>query len=107
MGVRSQLLAIRSLERAQFVRLGFAGVSRGSFVDEKIPDFLPALAGVEGFVWGVADPAKLRIGLGGLGAVAIADDLEDAFALIDLLAQHRAEIAGLGAEEILPEWLRT
>ena len=55
----------------------------------------------------IADPAKLRIGLRRLGAVAIADELEDAFALIDLLAQHRAEIAGFGAEDFLPDWLVT
>ena len=56
---------------------------------------------------GVADPAELRIGLGPLGAVAVADDLEDAFTLVDLLAQHRAEIAGLGAEDVLPDRLIT
>ena len=55
----------------------------------------------------VADPAELRVGLRRLGAVAIADDLEDAFALIDLLAQHRAEVAGFGAENLLPDGLVT
>jgi hypothetical protein len=54
---------------------------------------------------GITHPAKLRIRLGRFGAVAIADDLEDAFALIDLLAQHRAEIAGLGPENVLPDRL--
>jgi hypothetical protein len=47
----------------------------------------------------------LRIGLGRLGAVAIADNLEDAFALIDLLAQHRAQVAGFGPENLLPDRL--
>ena len=49
----------------------------------------------------------MRVGLRRLGAIAIADKLEDAFALIDLLAQHRAEVAGFGAENLLPDRLVT
>jgi hypothetical protein len=55
----------------------------------------------------VADAAELRIGLGRLGAVAITDNLEDPFALIDLLPQHRAQVASFGAENILPDRLVT
>ena len=105
--VRLQLSAVGGLKRAQFLRLPFANVARESFVNEKIPDFLAALARVERLILRVADPAKLRIGLSRLGSVAIADDLEDAFALIDLLAQHRAEVASFGAEDFLPDGLVT
>ena len=107
MRVRLQPGAIGGLERAQFLGLVAARVDRESFVDEEIPDLFASRAGVEGFVLGVADAAELRVGLGRLGAVAVADDLEHAFALVDLLAQHFAQVAGLGAEDILPDWLVT
>ena len=44
--LRLQATAIRSLQLAQFMRLDFAGVGRKTLVDEQVPDFLPALAGV-------------------------------------------------------------
>src|SRR3954449_1875494 len=105
--VRLETLAVGCLEGAQFFRLSFTGVYRESFVDEKVPDFLAAFPGVKRFVLGVTDTAEFRIGRGRLGAVAVAYDLEDAFALVDLLAQHPAQIARLGAENILPDRLIT
>ena len=66
--------------------VAFADIDGKFFIDEEVPDFLAALARIKRFVLRVADAAKLRIGRGRLGAIAIADDLEDAFGLIDLLA---------------------
>src|SRR3954471_22655792 len=105
--VRLEALAVGCLKGAQFFRLRFTGVDRESFVDEKVPDFLAPFPGAERFVLGVADPAEFRIGRGRLGAVAVTDDLEDAFALVDLLAQHPPQIARLGPENILPDRLVT
>src|SRR6266404_305463 len=107
MGVGLQALAISGLEGAQFRGLSLTGIDREGFIEEEIPNFLAARAGVERFILSVTDPAELRIGLRRFGAIAIADDLEDPFALIDLLAQHRAQVAGLGAENILPDRLVT
>src|ERR1700682_4946544 len=105
MRVRLQTLAISGLERAQFFRLTLAGIDRESLVDKEIPDLLAALARIERLVLRIAHTAKLRVGLGRLGPVAIADDLKHAFALIDLLAQHRAQVAGFRTEDVLPDWL--
>jgi hypothetical protein len=66
--------------------------------------FLPR---VERLVLCIADATKLGIGRRRFGSVAITNDLEHAFALIDLLAQHRPEIAGFGAEDVLPDRLVT
>src|ERR1041384_2176208 len=106
-GVRLQTLPVSDLERAKLGRLSLARIDRERFVDKKVPDFFAPLPGIERFVLRVTHPAELRIGLGRLGAVAIADDLEDAFALVDLLAQHPAQIAGLSPENILPDRLIT
>src|SRR2546423_15518724 len=105
MSVGLQPLPISGLEGAEFGRFRFTSVDRKSFVDEKVPDFFAALPGIERFVLSVTDAAELGIGRGRFGAVAVADDLEDAFALVDLLAQHPAQIAGLGPEDILPDRL--
>src|SRR5438067_8274462 len=105
MGVRLQTLPIGGLERAQFLRLTFASVDRIRFVNEKIPDFFATFPGVERFILGVTHAAELRVGRGWLSAVAIANDLQNAFALIDLLTQHRAQVARLSAEDILPDRL--
>jgi hypothetical protein len=100
-----QTLAVCGLKGAKFFWFRFTGIDRERFVDEQVPDFFSALPGVERFVLGVANPAELRIGLRRLGAVAIPDDLENAFALVDLLAQHPAQIPRLGPEDILPDRL--
>src|SRR6478609_1940933 len=107
MGVRLQALAIGRLERAQFFGLTFAGIDRESFINEKVPNLLPAFAGVERLILGITNPAKLGIGLGRLRPVAFANNLKDAFALIDLLSEHSAQIARLGAEDVLPDRLVT
>src|SRR5438270_12448246 len=105
MGVRLQTLPIGGLERAQFLRLTFASVDRKRFVNEKIPDFFATFPGVRCYILSVTHAAELRVGRGWLGAVAIANDLQHAFALVDLLTQHRAQVARLSAEDILPDRL--
>src|SRR5688572_3149449 len=106
-GIGLQTFAISRLERSQFLGLALAFIDREIFVDEKVPDFFAALPGVKRLVLRVADAAELRIGLRRLRAVTIADNLEDAFALVDLLPEHRAEIARFGAENVLPDRLVT
>src|SRR5688572_29252592 len=107
MGVGLQPLAIGRLERSLFLGLALAFIDRKIFVDEEVPDFFAALPGVKRLVLRVADAAELRVGLRGLCAITIADNLEDPFALIDLLPEHRAEIARFGAENVLPDRLVT
>jgi hypothetical protein len=43
------------------------------------------------------------IGNGWLGSVALADQLDDTFALINLLAQHRTQVASFRPENVLPD----
>jgi hypothetical protein len=107
MRIRLQPLPIRRLERTQFLRLAFAGVDWERFVDEEVPDLFAPFPRVERLVLGIADATKLAIRLERFGPVTIADNLEHAFALIDLLAQHGAEVAGFGAEDVLPDRLVT
>src|SRR6202008_4551567 len=84
-----------------------AGVDRESFVDEKVPDFLAAFPRVKSFVLSVADAPELGVRLGRLGARAFSDDRKHPFTLVNLLPQHAAQIAGLGAEYVLPDRLIT
>jgi hypothetical protein len=107
MGIGLQTMTIRGLKGAQFLGLAFANVDREIFVDEKVPNLFAFRPGVKGLVLSVTDPPELRVGLERLSAVAIADYLEDAFALVDLLAQHGAEISGFGPENFLPDRLVT
>jgi hypothetical protein len=37
----------------------------------------------------------------------LSDELDDAFALIDSLPKHRAQVAAFGSKNILPDWLIT
>ena len=82
-------------------------LNREALIDEEVPDFLPALARVERFVLRVAHPAKLRVDCWRFRAVTLADELNDAFTLIDLLAKNLSQIATLSSENILPDWLVT
>ena len=55
----------------------------------------------------VIDPAELFVRSGRLGPVTLADELDDAFALIDLLAEHLAQVSPLGPKNVLPNGLVT
>ncbi|HZE58128.1 MAG TPA: hypothetical protein VE031_09770 [Chthoniobacterales bacterium] len=105
MRLRLQATAISSLQLAQFMRLDFANVGRKTLVDEQVPDFLPVLSRVQGFVLRVACSAELLISRGRLRAITLSDQLNDSFALINLLAQQDPEITRLGAKDVLPNRL--
>src|SRR5438045_2528104 len=105
MRLRLQATAISSLQLAQFMRLDFASVGRKALVDKQVPDFLPALSRVEGFVLRVAYSAELLISRGRLRAITSSHELNDSFALINLLAQQDPEITRLGAKDVLPNRL--
>src|ERR1700722_18165692 len=79
-------------------------VARKNVVQKKTPNLLAPLFGVERFVLRVADAAKLPVGRGRLGSVTSANQLHDAIAAVNLLAEHRAQITLLGAEDVLPDW---
>ena len=51
---------------------------------------------------GVAHAAKFGVGCGGFCAVALADKLDDTRAGVDAAAEHRAQVAFLRAEDVLP-----
>ena len=62
---------------------------------------------VKGFVLGVAHPAELLVRSWRFGPITLADELNEAFTLIDLLAKNLSQIATLSSENILPDWLVT
>jgi hypothetical protein len=67
--------------------------------------FFALLPGVKRFILGVTDAPELLVGRGRLGSIALADQLHDAFAAVNLLAEHRAQIALFSAEDVLPHRL--
>jgi hypothetical protein len=103
--LRLQTPTIGTLQFVQFVRFDFASVAGKALIDEQVPDFLPALSGVKSLVLRVACSAELLIGRGRLRAITLSHQLNDSFALIDLLAKQDPEITRFGAKDILPDWL--
>jgi hypothetical protein len=97
--------AIRILEFPQLVRLRFVGVNGEAFVDKKIPNLFSSLSSVKRFVLSVAYAAERFIGHGWLGSIGAPNDLDHAFALINLLPKNLTQISTLRAEDILPDWL--
>src|SRR5262249_61984270 len=91
--IRLQTATISRLKLTEFFRLRFAWISRVIVVNEEIPDFLTTVPCVERFELRVANPAILLVWYWRLGAIATADQLHDALAFLDLLAQHSAQIA--------------
>ena len=63
--------------------------------------FLPLAAGVEELELGVGDAAVVGVHLGRFGAVAVADELDEALAGVDLLAQPLSQLAVAGGEVVL------
>src|SRR5437763_7701173 len=88
----------------QFLGLRFVLVDGKTLVHVKVPDCFSGLSRIESLILRVTDPAKFRIGRRRFGPVTLTDELDDAFALVDLVAQHLAQIAALGAEDVLPDW---
>jgi hypothetical protein len=107
MRVGFQDLAISGLQLAQLLRLRFVRVDRKAFVDEQVPDLFSTLSRVKRFVLSVAYATKLLVRSGRLSAIAASDELNYAFALINLLPKNFAQISASRAEDILPNWLVT
>ena len=83
----------------EFVR-GAVALAVGA--DDEQPGLLVLRLRVEEFELGVGAAAKLRVGRIGLGTVGVADDLDEAGAAVEFAAEHVAEVAGLGAKDVLP-----
>ena len=92
---------------AQLLGLRLVRVDGKTLVHEKVPDFFPALSGIKGLVLSVTDSAELFVRSRRFGAVALTDELDDTFALIDLLTQHLAQVAALRPKDVLPNRLVT
>src|SRR5437762_1320864 len=98
-------LSVGRLELAQLVSLAVAGVRRKILVNEKVPNLFPALSSIERFVLSITYPSELLVGYGRFCAIALPNELDDAFAVIDLLAQKLTQISAFGAEDFLPNGL--
>ena len=88
---------VRKVETRQR-RVAGAGVS-----GEEEPRLFLLLAGVEELELGVGDTTIASIHGGRLCPVALADDLDEALAGVDLVAQDLAEVAWLGAGDFLED----
>ena len=78
---------VSGLKIAQLLGLGVMSVNREGFINEKVPNFLATIPGIQCFILRIADATELLIGLRWLSAVTLTDELNDTFALINLLAQ--------------------
>jgi hypothetical protein len=95
--------AVSSLQFAQRLRLRIVRLDWKGFVDKKVPYFFAAFSGVERFELGITDSPVMVVGDGWLSSVTLTHQLDDSFALIDLLAQHRAQVASFRSEDVLPD----
>ena len=81
---------------------------RGETVfDEKYPGLLAGLPSMQEFELRIGNAAELGIGLGRLGTVAEADQVNQPVAAINFVDQHLSKVAGFGAEDVLPDRLVT
>ena len=55
--------------------------------------------------WVEENAAVFRIHVGRFGAVGVADELDEALAGVDLLAQPLAQLAVAGGEVVLGDWI--
>lgn len=90
------------------------GVARADAVGDEQPGLLAEGTGEEKFILRVGAAAKLRIrqrraggGVGGFRAVGYTDDLDEARAALDFPTEHVAQVAVLGAEDVLALGLET
>jgi hypothetical protein len=65
------------------------------------PRLFLLLARIEKLELAIGDSAIVRVNCGRLRPTALADDLDEAFARVDLVAENLAEVAGLCAEDFL------
>src|SRR5437868_3017344 len=98
-----QNISVSRLEMLELLRLRLVLVDGKTLVHVKVPDFFPGLSRIKSLILRVTHPAEFRIRRGRLRAVTLADELDDAFALVDLGAQHLAQIAAFGSENVLPD----
>ena len=78
-------------------------IRRASIPREDHPCLLPLLARIKKLELCVRNPPELRINRRRFGAVRPADDLDQALAIVDLVAQDLPQIAGFGAEDFLED----
>ncbi len=105
MRVRLQGTPVSGLELALHFRFPLAWIGWEMFIDEKVPDLFSTIPSIERLVLRVADPAKFLVRLFRLRPVALADQLNDSFALIDLLTEQATKITALRCEDVLPDRL--
>ena len=96
LGVRG---IVRKVETSQ------RGVAGTGVSGQEEPRLFLLLAGVEELELGVGDPTIVGIHHGRLPPVALADDLDEALAGVDLVAQDLAKVAWFGAEDFLKDGL--
>src|ERR1700674_2112702 len=89
----------------QLLRLRLVRGDGKTLVHVKVPDFFPAFSRIESLILSVTDPAEFFVRNGRFRAVALTDELDHAFALIDLLTQHLAQVAAFRPEDVLPDRL--
>jgi hypothetical protein len=92
------------LKGSKFLRLGSVWIGWEGVVEEKIPYLLSPMTGVEGFILCVTYLLEDLVGLGGLGTITVAHQLDDALAGINSLAEHGAQITFASPEDVLPNW---
>ena len=98
-GLVGRRLGVRGIARK--VETGQRSVAGAGVSCEEEPRLFLLLAGIEELELGVGDPTIIGIHYGRLRPVALADDLDEALAGVDLVAQDLAEVALLGAEDFL------
>ena len=102
MRISLQSTAIGRLQGADLVGLSLALIDGKVLVNEQIPDFLPALAGIESFKLRITHPPEGVVHRRRLCSIALTHQLDDPIALINLLPQNFSQIAAFGAENVQP-----
>lgn len=97
--------SVGGLEGLVLGRLGWEAVSKGiggmRGIEQEVAHRFPDATSVKGLELGVAAPPKLRVRRGRGKTVALADELDDASARIDMPREYLAGVAMLGAEHFL------
>src|ERR1700761_5402071 len=106
-GVGLKGTPVGSLQITQFLWFVYVAVGGKKFIDEEVPNLFATLPGIESFVLGITNTAELLVRGRRFSAVRMAHELNDPFAVINLLAQHCAQISAFGTENVLPHGLVT
>jgi hypothetical protein len=89
----------------QFCGFGLARIGRKILTNEEVPDLFAPFPGVKRFVLSITNSTEFFVRRRRFGPITFADQLDDTFALIDLLSQDFAEIAALCSKDVLPHRL--